>query len=143
MVLRAFRQIKSGDEIIQLAIRLALLTFLLYWSFVLVRPFIPILAWSMVLTVALYPTYSWLSARLGDRPKLAAAIITVINLAVIIGPVAWIGFGLIDGLQDLAGQLGTGTLAVSSPPDGVKDWPIIGARAYNLWDQAAKNLGAM
>src|ERR1700692_4017092 len=143
MALRAFPQLKSGDEIIQLAIRLALLTFLLYWSFVLVRPFIPILAWSMVLTVALYPPYSRLSVQLGDRPKLAAVIITVINLAIIIGPVTWIGFGLIDGLQGLAEQLGAGTLAVPSPPDGVKDWPIIGAQAYSLWDQAATNLGAV
>jgi predicted PurR-regulated permease PerM len=143
MALRMFRQIKSGDEIIQLAIRLALLTFLLYWTFVLVRPFIPILIWSMVLTVALYPTYTRLSVKLGDRPKLAAAAITIINLAIIIGPVTWIGFGLIDGLQDLAGQLGAGSLVVPSPPDGVKDWPIIGTQIYNLWDQAATNLGAV
>ena len=60
MALRVFRQTRSGDEIIQLAVRLALLAFLLYWSFVLVRPFIPMLAWSMVLTVALYPPYHWL-----------------------------------------------------------------------------------
>jgi predicted PurR-regulated permease PerM len=143
MALRMLRQIKSGDEIIQLAIRLALLTFLLYWSFVLVRPFIPILAWSMVLAVALYPPYNWLSVRLGDRPKLAALIITVINLAIIIGPVAWTGIGVIDGLQGFAGQLGAATLAVPSPPDGVKDWPIIGTRVYSLWDQAATNLGAL
>ena len=78
MALRVFRQTKSGDEIIQLAVRLALLAFLLYWSFVLVRPFIPMLAWSMVLTVALYPPYHWLSVHLGGRPKLAAMIVTVI-----------------------------------------------------------------
>jgi predicted PurR-regulated permease PerM len=50
---------------------------------------------------------------------------------------------LIDGLQDLAGQLDAGTLAVPSPPDGVKDWPIVGAQVYSLWDQAATNLGAV
>src|SRR3954451_9582025 len=100
MAPRALRQSRSSDEFIQLAVRLALLAFLLYWSFILVRPFIPILAWSMVLTVALYPPYNWLSSHLGNRPKLAAVIITVINLAIIIGPVTSIGYGLIDGLQD-------------------------------------------
>jgi len=39
----------------------------------------------MVLTVALYPPYDWLSMHLGDRPKLAAATITVVILAIIIG----------------------------------------------------------
>src|SRR2546430_15817813 len=108
MAPRALRQSRSSDEFIQLAIRLVLLAFLLYWSFVLVRPFIPVLAWSMILTVALYPPYSWLSLQLGDRPKLAAVIITVINLAIIIGPVTWLGVGLIDGLRGLASPLGAG-----------------------------------
>src|SRR2546430_13666194 len=105
MAQRVVRQTISGGAIIPLALRLGLLAFLVYWSFVLVRPFIPILVWSMVLTVALYPPYNWLSVRLGDRPSLAAAIITVINLAIVIGPVTWIGYGVIDGLQAFARQL--------------------------------------
>ena len=141
MALKAFRQTRSGDEITQLAVRLGVLAFLLYWSFILVRPFIPMLVWSMVLTVALYPPYNWLSTHLG-WPKLAATIITVINLAIIIGPVTWLGFGLVDGLQDFAGQLGEGSLAIPSPPEGVKDWPIIGAQVYGLWDHASTNLSS-
>lgn len=139
---RAFRQTRSGDEIMQLAVRLVLLAFLLYWSFVLVRPFIPTLAWAVVLTVALYPPYDWLAIHLGGRPKLAAAIVTIIGLLIIIGPALWLGVGLIDGLQEFAGQLGAGTLAIPSPPEGVKDWPIVGAQVFGLWQQASTNLQA-
>jgi predicted PurR-regulated permease PerM len=142
MALKAFRQTKSGDEIIQLAVRLGLLAFLIYWSFVIVRPFIPILAWSLVLTVGLYPLYNWLSVHLGGRPTLAAIIITVINLLIVIGPVTWLGLGLIDGLRSFAAQLSAGSLAVPSPPAGVKDWPVVGAQVYTLWDHASTNLGA-
>jgi predicted PurR-regulated permease PerM len=140
MAQRVARQTTSGAEVIQLALRLGLLAFLVYWSFVLVRPFIPILAWSMVLTVALYPPYNWLSVHLGGRPKLAAAIITVISLAIIIGPVTWLGYGVVDGLQDFARQLGAGTLDIPSPPDGVKDWPVVGTQIYQLWDHASTNI---
>ena len=142
MAPRIFRQNMAGDEIIQLAVRLALLTFLAYWSFVLVRPFIPILIWSMVLTVALYPPYDWLSRHLGDRPKPAAAIITITILAIVVGPIAWFGIGVVDGLQDLAGHLSAGTLTIPLPPEGVKDWPIVGAQIYTLWDHASTNLRA-
>ena len=90
MPTRVLREIRSGEEIIQLAVRLGLLAFLLYWSFVLVRPFIPIFAWSVVLAVALYPAFNWLSVHLGGRPKLAAAIITSVNLAIVIGPATWV-----------------------------------------------------
>ena len=143
MALRVFRQTRSGDEIMQLAVRLGLLAFLLYWSFVLVRPFIPVLAWSMVLTVALYQPYEWLSVRLGGRPKLAAVIVTVTCLLIIIGPATWLGLGMIDGLQSFAGQLGAGTLTIPSPPEGVKDWPLLGPQIYGLWNQALTNLGAV
>ena len=142
MALKAFRQTKSGDEIIQLAVRLGLLAFLLYWSFVIVRPFIPILAWSLVLTVGLYPLYNWLSGALGGRPLLATVIITVINLLIVIGPVTWLGLGLIDGLRSFATQLSAGSVAVPSPPAGVKDWPIVGPQIHTLWEYASTNLGA-
>ena len=131
MTVRASRQTRSGDEIIQLAVRLGCLAFLLYWSFVLVRPFIALLVWGMVLTVALYQPYQWLAVHLGGRPKLAAVIVTAINLAIVIGPVTWLGISLVDGLQGFAGRLGAGTLAIPSPPEGVKDWPIVGGQIYN------------
>ena len=89
--MRNLRQYLPGDDIIQLAIRLGLLAFLIYWSFVVIRPFVPILAWSIVLAVALYPVFGVLSRLLGDRPRLAAAILTVVNLGIVIGPATWLG----------------------------------------------------
>src|SRR5450631_3541748 len=142
MPLRVFRENRSGEEIVQLAIRVGLLAFLLYWSFVLVQPFIPIFAWSVVLAVALYPALNWLSVHLGGRPKLAAAIITSVNLAIVIGPATWLGLGLIESLRSFAGQLDSGSLIVPSPPDSVKDWPIVGVQLYTLWDHASTNLRA-
>src|SRR5258706_12549702 len=112
MALRVFRQTRSGDEIMQLAVRLGLLAFLLYWSFVLVRPFIPVLAWSMVLTVALYQPYEWLSLRLGGRPKLGAGIVTGTCLLIIIGPATWLGLGISVALETFAVTSGAWPLTV-------------------------------
>ena len=127
---------------IQLVIRLGLLAFLIYWTFVLIRPFVPILAWSIVLAVALYPIFSLLSRLLGGRPKLAAAILTIINLGIVIGPATWLGLSAVEGLKDFAGNLSAGNLVVPSPPEGVKDWPLIGPRLYELWNQASNNIRA-
>ena len=57
---------------IDLAIRVAVLGLLLYLSFLLIRPFITIAIWSVVLAVALYPTYERIVRLLGGRRKLAA-----------------------------------------------------------------------
>ena len=140
--MRTIRQLLSGEDEIQLAVRLALLALLIYWSFVVIRPFVPILAWSVVLAVALYPLFGWLARLLGDRPKLSATIITLVNLAIIIGPATWLGLGAVEGLRSFAAHLGDGTLVIPAPAASVKDWPIVGAQLFALWDQASTNLSA-
>jgi predicted PurR-regulated permease PerM len=140
--LRAFRQIRSGEDVTHLVVRLGLLAFLAYWSFILVRPFVPILAWSAVLAVALYPAFDWLSSHLGGRPRLAATVVTALCLAIIIGPVAWLGVGLIDSLTEISEQFGNGRLVVPSPPAGLGDWPIVGQPLHEFWSKASTNLEA-
>ena len=142
MPLRAFRQNRSSEEVIQIALRLALLAALIFWCFVLIRPFIGILAWSVVLAVALYPVDVWLSRHLGGRPTLAACIVTVLAAAIVIAPATWLGVGLVEGLQTISEQLGSGRPLVPSPPATIKEWPLVGEKLYALWNQASTNLGS-
>jgi predicted PurR-regulated permease PerM len=136
------QQGRSGDDVIQIAIRLGLLAFFIYWSFVLLRPFIPVLAWAVVLAVALNPAFDWLSAHLGHRPRVAALLITIVVLAVFLGPATWLGIGLVDGLRNISDQLTSGDVAIPSPPDSVRDWPLIGAPLHDVWKKASENLAA-
>jgi predicted PurR-regulated permease PerM len=139
---RASRSGRSGEEVIQIAIRVGLLALLMYWSFLLLEPFIPILAWSVVLAVALYPIYDWLSEHLGHRPRTAAAVMTLLVLAVFLGPATWLGLGLVDGLRGISDQLTSGDLTIPSPPDRIRDWPLIGTRLHEFWKMASDNLQA-
>jgi predicted PurR-regulated permease PerM len=127
---------------IEFAIRLAVLGLLLYWSFVLVRPFVTIVIWSTVLTVALYPPFDWLASHLGGRRRLAAFIITIASLLIVIGPATWLVLNLIDSLRTLAERLDWTTIALPRPPQAVKAWPLIGDQIYQLWDLASTNLRA-
>jgi predicted PurR-regulated permease PerM len=140
--LKTLRQLRSGEDVIQLAIRLGLLAFLIYWTLVLIRPFVPILAWSAVLAVAFYPVFSWLAKSLGGRPRTAAAILTVINLGIVIGPATWLGLSAVDGVRELAGKISAGDMVVPSPSEQIKDWPLIGSGLYELWNQASNNIRA-
>jgi hypothetical protein len=54
----------SNDELVLLAIRLVCLGLLGYWSLILIRPFLTIVVWSIIIAVALYPIFHWLSAKL-------------------------------------------------------------------------------
>ena len=57
-----------------MAIHLGFISFLAYWTFILVSPFLPFIVWSVVLTVALYPAFIWLAAVLGGQRGLAATL---------------------------------------------------------------------
>jgi hypothetical protein len=101
---------------VELTIRLGVLGLLLYWSFFLIHPFITIAIWSVVLTVALYPVYDWIVDRLGGRRRLAAALLTLINLLIVIGPATWLALGLIDSLRTLSDRLDLSILELPPPP---------------------------
>lgn len=131
---------RLNATLIELVIRLGVLGGLAYWSFLLVRPFIPIVIWSAVLAVALYPIFDWTAQRLGGRRRLAAASITIVGLLVVIGPVMWLGLGVVEGMRNLAVQIETGALWVPPPPEPLRNWPLIGGPVYDFWEQASTNL---
>jgi predicted PurR-regulated permease PerM len=141
--LRTLRQLLTGEDMIQLVIRLGLLALLIVWTFVLIRPFVPILAWAVVLAVALHPVFSWLAKRLGGRPKLAAIILTLINLAIVVGPATWLGLEAVDGVRKFADELAAGNLVIPSPPERIKDWRLVGPQLYEVWSQASNNIRAV
>jgi hypothetical protein len=66
------------------------------------------------------------------------ASITIAGLLVVIGPVAWLGLGLIDGLEMLLARLRSGKL-VPPPSQAIKDWPFIGQQLYDFWLLASTN----
>ncbi|MCP3470778.1 AI-2E family transporter [Bradyrhizobium sp. CCGUVB1N3] len=141
--MKTLRQLLSAEDIIQLLIRLGLLALLIIWTFVIIRPFVSILTWSAVLAVAFYPAFSWLAKMLGGRPRTAAAILTLIALGIVVGPAAWLGVSAVEGVKDLASQLGTGDVVLQPAPERVKSWPLIGPQLYELWNQAYTNVRAV
>ena len=141
--MKTLRQLVSAEEIIQLVIRLGLLALLIIWTFVIIRPFVPILTWSAVLAVAFYPAFSWLAKMLGGRPRTAASILTLITLGIVIGPATWLGLSAVEGVKEVASQLGTGDLVLQEAPEQIKAWPLIGPQLYDLWNQAYTNIRAV
>ncbi len=93
------------DDLFELIAKLSLLWFLVFWSIVLIRPFLFIVLWSLILTVTLYPVFNWAAQLLGGRRSIAAAMVTVLGLLVFTGPVIWLGSSMIEGLGTLSQRL--------------------------------------
>jgi predicted PurR-regulated permease PerM len=133
----------SNDELLLLAIRIVCLGFLGYWSLILIRPFLTIIVWSIIIAVALYPIFDWLSAKLYGHRALAAVAITILSLLVMLGPATWLALSLAETVRILLARLGDGTLTFPPPSEAVKAWPLIGEKIYESWLLASTNLRAL
>jgi predicted PurR-regulated permease PerM len=124
------------------AIRIGVVILLAAWCFAIVKPFVIPIVWGIIIAVAVYPGYLWLRGLLGGRSGVAAGAITVLGLVLLIVPAAMLSDTLVDGAQRVAKGLQEGGFAVPSPPESVRDWPVIGETVDTFWRQATENLGA-
>ena len=133
-------KIARGTDV---AIRISIVGLLLVGCAFVLEPFVPIIAWALVMAVALHPTYSRLSEVMNDRPKAAATLITIVLLFVFIAPAvllsetAWSGVVMVrDAAED-------GTLKIPLPPASIATWPLIGRSLSDAWIALATNLDAV
>jgi len=121
-------------------IQIGAVLLLLMWCFTIVRPFLGVVIWGLIIAVALYPAHVSLATKLGGSEKMSAAILVLIGLAIIIMPTWFLADSTIEGLQYVAGELEDGDVHIPPPADGVADWPLIGSWVHATWSSAAVNL---
>ena len=125
---------------IEASIRIAVLALLLGWCFIIIQPFIIVLAWAIIIAVAVYPFYAFLVKKTGDRKKLSATIVTIVFLAVIITPSVFLTKSLVNNISQAKEYFKDGQVVIPPPKEEIKEWPVIGKPFYNTWHHAAVNL---
>ena len=106
----------------------------------ILRPFIPLLAWGIIIAVAAYPGFRKLQSILRGHEVLAAVLCTLILLAVVILPLVLLAQSLVHGIQGVTAHLKEGTTIVPPPPPTIENWPIVGARLASAWALASRDL---
>ena len=125
---------------VEASIYVALAILLVVACLLILRPFLLLLAWGIIIAVAVYPGFRKLQTKLGGRQVLAGVLCTLILLTVVILPTIWLAESLVQGIQVATAHLKSGTLIVPPPPATVGNWPIIGAPLNRVWSQASNDL---
>jgi len=128
------------NRAVEASIHIGLVILLAATCIFILRPFIPVLAWGIIVTIAVYPRYQQLQLVLRGRRVLAAVLITLILLAFLIGPVVLLSGTLIGGIQNLVAHFKDGTPIIPPPPAGVETWPLVGIPLKNAWSLASTNI---
>ena len=130
------------EETATTVVRLGLAFLLVYWCYLILEPFLPLVVWGAIIAVAIYPLHLNFAARLGNRLKLSATLITLFALAILVTPTIMLTESLVTAARDVAANIDNGTLAVPPPSESVRDWPVVGEQIYATWSQASQNLTA-
>ncbi len=123
----------------EIAIKLGLLAIVIYLSYLIAKPFILIVAWSVILAVAISPFIDSLEKRFDHRKKIIIGL-TVVVVAALLIPTHMISRNMFDSTQTLYQGLKDGNVLIPQPTEKVKEWPVIGEKSYELWDAASENL---
>lgn len=129
------------DLALEASIHIGLAILLATACLLILRPFVPLMTWGIIIAVAAYPSFKRLEAALGGRGTLVAAIFTLVLLILLTVPVVLLAGTLVESMQTMATHLRQGTLVIPPPPARVDSWPIIGAPVNKLWSLAATDLG--
>src|SRR5580704_11418184 len=124
---------------LEVFIQIGLAALLVIGCLLILRPFIPLIMWGIIIAIASYPTFQKLQRALRGRGGLAAILWTLLLLAVLILPIFLMAQSLVEGIRPLAMGLKDGTLTIPPPPDRIAHWPIIGPPLVRAWGMASTN----
>ncbi|MFL0354570.1 AI-2E family transporter [Xanthomarina sp. GH4-25] len=121
-------------------IRLIVLSLLILWGFFLIKPFIGVFTWGVILAVALFPLFQKLLSVFGEKHKKKATFIfTIVVVALLIVPTYSMVSSLFSNLNDTLTAIQNNELKITPPSEKVKDWPVFGERVYNNWQELSVN----
>ena len=127
-------------RLLDVFIRAALLLGLALLCYRIFSPFLSLLAWAVVLAVALYPLHQVVARSMRGRQGLAAIAIVLLGFVVLVVPTAVLMSSLGDSVHRLIDEVQANSLAVPAPPDRIAGWAVIGPEIHAFWSRAHDNL---
>ena len=136
---------KGSNNYVNIAIDLILkvgaLFLVVFLCFKILKPFLGMLLWGLVIAIILFPLFERLRSILGKRNKLSSIILTLVALSILVLPSIWLVNQLVEGVKSLAENFQAGDLHIPPPTAAVADWPVIGKWLYENWLELSENMG--
>src|SRR4051812_33147330 len=120
------------------------LCLLLLGCLMVLRPFVSVLLWAIVLSISSWPLYNRLLNWTGNRRTLAALMMLIGMLLIVLAPFVIVGVTLADNVSALTGAVRKWAEAgPPEPPSWLGKVPVVGAKAVEYWDTHLSDTGAI
>lgn len=121
-------------------IRIGVLALLLYTCYSLLKPFLLLIIWGVVIAVALYPVYLKAVHLFKGRKTLTIVVMTLILMSVLIIPSFLVVESLYAGVGFLTDTYQSGQPLIPPPNAETATWPKFFEPILDIWQHASENL---
>lgn len=128
------------EKIVDTLIRLGILALLMMWCLDILRPFILLLVWAIVIAIAIYPIYIGLVKIFRGRKVLAGIVLTSVLLSLILVPSGLIMYSLYEGINHFRELFNSGQPLIPPPGGSTANWPSVAKPIIEIWQLASDNL---
>lgn len=120
--------------------RITLVTLLALGCFLILQPFVAAILFAAIVCVATWPMHVWLLARVGGRPALSSALMTLLLMLVVLVPMIFLAISLADAVPPLIEKLRGAVLrAAMGPPEWLGRIPFVGEQLDTYWHSLAES----
>lgn len=129
----------TSKSFVDAMIRVGLIAILAFLCVLVFSPFMAVMAGGLILAVMMYPLHQRFARRLGGKQGLTATLLVVIGCLLLVGPLVMLGASFAGDILDWKTAYQNNELAIRQPAPGVAEWPVVGEKLYNIWNEAATN----
>jgi predicted PurR-regulated permease PerM len=124
---------KKVEHAINITLKVTLLFGLLYLCFLIIKPFVAIGFWALIIAVSVYPLYDRLVRLMNGRNVWASVIVSLILMSIIVVPGELFVQSVVKGVIKHAPDIESEEFTIPMPDESVKEWPLIGKLVYEKW----------
>jgi predicted PurR-regulated permease PerM len=140
MLLTPITQRVLSRELLDVLIRAGLVAVLAVFCFRIFVPFLNLMVWALILAITLYPLQVKLRSTLGNKDGLIATLIILVAFGIILVPTYLLGVAVAGSIEHAMAIFKSGSFRIPPPADSVSNWPIVGQRVFDFWQQASIDL---
>lgn len=127
-------------HILETLAKIVIVALILYGSFLIIKPFLGIVLWAIIIAVTINPIITFWETKLKISRTRVSVYFTLIVVVLLLLPTIGLAISLADTIQSLLADFKAGILHIPLPNKKVAEWPFIGEYLFSLWTEASGNL---
>lgn len=128
------------EKIADTLIRLGVLFLLIGWCYDILKPFVLIIVWAIVIAVALSPIYESIVKLFRGKKILATIFLALLLISILVIPSILVTQSLYEEINNFTASYQANGHLIPPPGETTKDWPAFTKPIVEIWQTASEDL---